>query len=87
MPKLINFRDLIAVIPIGRHSEEVKSIFWHNDFQAAHLSQVHANIFGSNSTVRINRKKILTTPNGLEKCALILLWGYTTGMRGNQHRK
>jgi hypothetical protein len=87
MPKLNNFRDFIASIPIGRHSEEVKSDFWHSDFHAAQQSQVHTNIFSSNPTARISREKILATSNGPEKCALVLLWGYTTGMRGNQHRK
>ena len=87
MSKLYNFHSFIAAIPIDRHSEEVESVFWHKDFQNAQLSQVHANIFGSNPTVRISRKKILTTPNDLEKCALVLLWGYPTGMRGNQHKK
>jgi len=87
MPTLKDFRDLIAAIPIGRHSEEVERDFWQRDFQNAQLSHIHENIFGSNSTARISREKILTTSNGVEKCLLILLWGYTKGMRGNQHKK
>ena len=87
MRKLHNFRDLIAAIPIGRHAEEIRSDFWKNEFEAARLTDIYKNIFNSEPTVRISRDKILKTPNGLEKCALVLLWGYTTGMRGNQHRK
>ena len=86
MPKLSDYRNLIAEIPIGNHTEEVGNDFWLNEFQTANHIQVNAKIFGSNPTARISRSKITTMPNGLEKCALILLWGYTTGMRGNQHK-
>jgi len=60
--------------------------FWQNDFEATKFSSIYTKIFGVNPTARISRGKIIATPNGLEKCAMILLWGYTTGMRGNQHR-
>ena len=86
MPKLKNFRNLIVEIPIGRHSEEVKKEFWQDHFEIAKISPVYTNIFGANSIARISRGKIIAAPKGLEKCAMILLWGYTTGMRGNQHK-
>jgi hypothetical protein len=87
MARLNNFRNFIASIRISRHSEEVEKDFWENDFQTAQLSQIHQKIFGSNSPARISREKIPTTPNGPEKCALVLLWGYTKGMRGSQHKQ
>lgn len=87
MAKLNNFRDFIAAIPIGLHSEEVKTDFWGNNFDIAQLSNIHAKIFSGKTTTRISRDKILSTANGPEKCSLILLWGYTTGMRGNQHKQ
>jgi|SRR6267378_3186703 len=87
MPQLTNFRSLIVAIPISRHSVEVDGEFWKRFFKKERLSHIHKNIFNSNKTVRISREKILLSRNGMEKCALVLLWGYTKGMRGNQHEK
>jgi hypothetical protein len=85
MQNLSVFRKLITSIPIENHSVKVESAFWKPFFGGGELSKIHKKIFGDKSAIEISRSSIFATKNNLEKCSMVLLWGYPKGIQGRQH--
>ncbi|MBN1674575.1 MAG: hypothetical protein JXR37_26245 [Kiritimatiellae bacterium] len=81
------WNSLVPLIPFADHCVSAEGAFWHPKLQRAGLADQHDAIFHGEATVQLTRWRLLdfTYPNPEQKCLEILLWGYPTGMQGQQH--
>ena len=80
------FAQIIPLIPVLNHSEEVNAAWWGPHFAQAGLQAQFDAIFGQNASIRLSRNRLrnFAYPNGIQKCLEVMLWGFPHGMRGNQ---
>lgn len=80
MPSLFKspFPSLIQQLPVLQHSESIGAEFWRPKFTEKGQADLWKAIFGSESTIRLSRERLLDYrySNEIQKCAEILLWGY-----------
>ena len=89
MPNLLQhpWKRLIPLVPFADHCTIAEAAFWQPLFQNAGVAEEHEAVFSGHATVRLTRWKLLNFayPNPQQKCLEVLLWGYPTGIQGQQH--
>jgi hypothetical protein len=89
MPNLLGqpWSTLVPLIPFADHCAVAEAAFWQPHFQNAGLVDQHQAIFAGEASVRLTRWRLLNFlyPNPQQRCLEILLWGYPTGIQGQQH--
>jgi hypothetical protein len=89
MPSLLQqpFSEIIRLLPVDEHSEEIAANRWQDRFTTAGQQEHFEAIFHQQSNVGISRGHLLNFEGGnrQQKCLEIMLWGYPQPGRMRGH--
>lgn len=80
MGSIMDYRDLIQLIPVNNQSTIIKKDIWK---KFSYDNELIKAIFGSEDKVELSRADVFSESNIEKKIIMILMWGYPTGGRGN----
>lgn len=75
---------LARTLPVAHHTIRVSRKVWEDRFRNAGLAVELEAIFGDAEEIGLSRQLIHQQPDPRRKCLEVLLWGYPSGMRGNE---
>jgi hypothetical protein len=75
---------LVRTLPVDHHTIRVSRKVWKDRFRNARLAVELEAIFGDSEEIGLSRQSIRQQADARRKCLEVLLWGYPSGMRGNE---
>ena len=80
MGSIMDYRDLIQLIPVNDQSSVIKKDIWE---KFSYKDKFKKAIFGNKDKAELSRADVFSESNVEKKIIMILMWGYPTGGRGN----